>query len=62
METVFKIVEINDFKQLPHITLAFRSGSDASIKQVGMYFQDDGQVFKTSHLLFLGLVSGIQAP
>lgn len=34
METMFKIVEINDFKQLPHITLAFRAGNDASIKQV----------------------------
>lgn len=34
-ESVFKIVEINDFKQLPHITLAFRPGNDSVVKQVG---------------------------
>ncbi|GFR43676.1 hypothetical protein Agub_g4784 [Astrephomene gubernaculifera] len=33
MESVFKIVEINDFKQLPHITLAFRPGNDSVVKQ-----------------------------
>lgn len=33
-ESMFKILEINDFKQLPHITLAFRPGNDASVKQV----------------------------
>ncbi|KXZ47486.1 hypothetical protein GPECTOR_35g924 [Gonium pectorale] len=32
-ESVFKIVEINDFKQLPHITLAFRPGNDSVVKQ-----------------------------
>lgn len=32
-ESLFKIVEINDFKQLPHITLAFRPGNDLVIKQ-----------------------------
>ncbi len=31
--SVFKIVETNDFNQLPHITLAFRPGNDATIKQ-----------------------------
>lgn len=33
-ESLFKIVETNDFKQLPHITLAFRPGNDAAVKQV----------------------------
>lgn len=33
-ESIFKILEINDFKQLPHITLAFRPGNDAIVKQV----------------------------
>lgn len=33
-ESVFRIVETNDFKQLPHITLAFRPGNDGAIKQV----------------------------
>ncbi|KAF6264226.1 hypothetical protein COO60DRAFT_1267074 [Scenedesmus sp. NREL 46B-D3] len=28
-----KIVETNDFKQLPHITLAFRPGNDFTVKQ-----------------------------
>lgn len=35
-ESLFRIVETNDFKQLPHITLAFRPGNDASVKQVGL--------------------------
>ncbi len=35
-ESIFKILEINDFKQLPHITLAFRPGNDAIVKQVRM--------------------------
>lgn len=29
----FKVVENNDFKQVPHITLTFRPGSDAAVKQ-----------------------------
>lgn len=29
----FRVVENNDFKQLAHISLAFRSGSDAAVKQ-----------------------------
>lgn len=29
----FRVVENNDFKQLPHICLAFRPGSDAAVKQ-----------------------------
>lgn len=33
-ESVFRIMEINDFKQLPHITLAFRPGNDSVVKQV----------------------------
>lgn len=33
-DSVLKIVETNDFKQLPHITLAFRSGTDFTVKQV----------------------------
>lgn len=33
-DSVFKIVETNDFKQLAHIALAFRPGSDMAIKQV----------------------------
>lgn len=33
---MFRIMEINDFKQLPHITLAFRPGNDAAVKQVGI--------------------------
>lgn len=33
-ESVFRIMETNDFKQLPHITLAFRPGNDAAVKQV----------------------------
>ncbi|MEW5299491.1 MAG: hypothetical protein WDW36_002505 [Sanguina aurantia] len=32
-ESVFRIMETNDFKQLPHITLAFRPGNDAAVKQ-----------------------------
>ena len=33
-ESLFRIVETNDFKQLPHITLAFRPGNDSTVKQV----------------------------
>jgi spindle assembly abnormal protein 6 len=33
-DSLFRIVETNDFKQLPHITLGFRPGNDASVKQV----------------------------
>ncbi|KAF8068308.1 hypothetical protein HT031_001995 [Scenedesmus sp. PABB004] len=32
-ESVLKIVETNDFKQLPHVTLAFRPGNDFTVKQ-----------------------------
>lgn len=32
-DSTFQIVETNDFKQLPHISLAFRPGNDASVKQ-----------------------------
>ncbi|GMH41103.1 hypothetical protein BSKO_09013 [Bryopsis sp. KO-2023] len=32
-ESLFRIVETNDFNKLPHITLKFRSGSDTAIKQ-----------------------------
>jgi hypothetical protein len=32
-DSVFRVVETNDFKQLPHITLTFRPGNDAAIKQ-----------------------------
>eukprot|EP00891_Asterochloris_glomerata_P008911 jgi/Astpho2/8911/Aster-x0832 len=32
-DSIFKIVETNDFKQLPHITLAFKPGNDMAIKQ-----------------------------
>ncbi len=35
-DSVFRIVETNDFKQLPHITLAFRPGNDTAVKQVCM--------------------------
>lgn len=35
-DSVLKIVETNDFKQLPHITLAFRPGNDFTVKQVGI--------------------------
>ena len=28
-----RVVENNDFKQLPHLTLALRPGSDAALKQ-----------------------------
>jgi spindle assembly abnormal protein 6 len=31
-ESVFKMVETNDFKQLPHISLCFRPGTDMAIK------------------------------
>jgi spindle assembly abnormal protein 6 len=33
-ESIFKIVETNDFKQLPHIALSFRPGNDTAVKQV----------------------------
>lgn len=33
-DSIFKIVETNDFNQLPHITLAFRPGNDIAVKQV----------------------------
>ena len=29
---MFRVVETNDFNQLPHITLAFRQGNDAAVK------------------------------
>ncbi len=29
---MFRVVETNDFNQLPHITLAFRPGNDAAVK------------------------------
>ena len=29
----FRVVENNDFKQLAHISLAFRAGSDTAVKQ-----------------------------
>lgn len=32
-DSVFKVVETNDFKQLPHITLTFRPGNDTAVKQ-----------------------------
>ncbi|KAL3143105.1 hypothetical protein ABBQ38_003378 [Trebouxia sp. C0009 RCD-2024] len=32
-DSIFKIVETNDFNQLPHITLAFRPGNDVAVKQ-----------------------------
>lgn len=31
--SVFKVVETNDFNQLPHVTLAFRPGHDADVKR-----------------------------
>jgi spindle assembly abnormal protein 6 len=31
-ESVFQVVETNDFKQLPHISLRFRPGTDVAIK------------------------------
>ena len=36
-DSIFKIVETNDFKQLAHIALAFRPGSDTAIKQANSY-------------------------
>lgn len=30
--SMFRVVETNDFNQLPHITLAFRPGNDAAVK------------------------------
>ena len=30
--SLFRVVETNDFNQLPHITLAFRPGNDAAVK------------------------------
>ncbi|GBF91102.1 hypothetical protein Rsub_04771 [Raphidocelis subcapitata] len=32
-DSVLKVVETNDFKQLPHITLTFRPGNDTAVKQ-----------------------------
>lgn len=32
-QATFKVVENNDFKQVPHISLTFRPGSDAAVKQ-----------------------------
>ncbi len=32
-DSIFKFVETNDFKQLPHITLSFRPGNDFAVKQ-----------------------------
>ena len=31
--SLFKVVETNDFNQLPHVSLAFRPGGDATVKQ-----------------------------
>jgi spindle assembly abnormal protein 6 len=31
--SIFRIMETNDFNQLPHVTLAFRPGNDGAIKQ-----------------------------
>lgn len=36
-DSTLKIVETNDFKQLPHITLAFKPGNDFTVKQVGVW-------------------------
>lgn len=33
IESVFKVMETNDFKQLPHISLSFRPGNDTAVKQ-----------------------------
>lgn len=33
-DSTLKIVETNDFKQLAHITLAFKPGNDFTVKQV----------------------------
>lgn len=32
--SLLQVVETNDFKQLPHISLAFRPGNDYAVKQV----------------------------
>jgi hypothetical protein len=34
-ESTFRVIETNDFKQLPHITLMFKPGNDFAVKQVG---------------------------
>lgn len=48
-ESVFRIMETNDFKQLPHITLAFRPGNDAAVKQVcGARCTSEGQTLYQS--------------
>lgn len=31
-EATFRVLEITDFNQLPHVTLAFRAGNDAAVK------------------------------
>ena len=33
-QSVMRVVETNDFKQLSHISLLFRPGSDTAIKEV----------------------------
>ena len=33
-ESTFQIVETNDFKQLAHISLAFKPGCNATVKNV----------------------------
>lgn len=40
-DSIFKIVETNDFNQLPHITLAFRPGNDVAVKQVRQYCMNE---------------------
>lgn len=37
-DAILQIVETNDFKQLPHISLAFRQGNDSAVKQVMFCF------------------------
>jgi hypothetical protein len=34
-DSTFRVIETNDFKQLPHITLMFKPGNDFAVKQVG---------------------------
>ena len=34
--SVLRVVETNDFNQLPHITLRFQPGDDAAIKKVSL--------------------------
>lgn len=52
-QSVLKIVETNDFKQLAHISLLFRAGNDSAIKEV-LHHATSHLCVVLDHVLSLG--------